>query len=199
VAATQSAPPAGAVPAADRFTPAADRFKEVTLPTGTRLNLTLENAVSSDNSKPEDPVRAKLSRAIVVDGGTVVPEGAEVTGTVLAVRQPGKVKGRASVTFRFDHLRTAGSTHDLRTARISRAARATKAEDAKKIGIGAGAGAVVGAIAGGKKGAAIGTAVGGGAGTGVVLATKGEEVRLGPGAVVTTTLEAPLRIRVPLK
>jgi hypothetical protein len=30
----------------------------------------------------------------------------------------------------------------------------------------------------------------------VVLATKGKEVRLGPGAAVTTRLEAPLTVRV---
>jgi len=192
VAATQPAPPAAAVPTADRF-------KEVTIPAGTRLSLTLENAISSDNSKPEDPVRAKLSHAIVVDGMTVVPEGAEVTGTVLDARRSAKVKGRGSVSLRFTQLRSAGKAHDIRTARISRVARATKGEDATKIGIGAGAGAVIGAVAGGKKGAAIGTAVGGGAGTGVVLATRGEEVRLGPGAAITTTLEAPVTILVSLK
>ena len=36
-----------------------------------------------------------------------------------------------------------------------------------------------------------GAAVGGGAGTGVVLATKGKEIRLAPEADVTTTLTAP--------
>jgi hypothetical protein len=196
-AATQPASPAAAIPAV--AIPAADRFKEVTIPAGTRLSLTLENALSSDNSKPEDPVRARLSQAIVVDGTTIVPAGAEVSGTVLEARQSGKVKGRASLAFRFNQLRSAGRTHDIRTARISRAARATKGNDAKKIGIGAGAGAVIGAIAGGKKGAAIGTAVGGGAGTGAVLATSGQEVQLGPGAAITTTLEAPVKILVPLR
>ena len=33
-------------------------------------------------------------------------------------------------------------------------------------------------------------------GTGVVLATKGQEMRLTPGADVTTTLTAPLMVRV---
>ena len=75
-------------------------------------------------------------------------------------------------------------------------APATKGEDATKIGIGAGAGAVIGGIVGGKDGAAKGAVIGGGAGTGVVLATKGEEIRLGPGADVTTRLTAPLTVRV---
>ena len=84
----------------------------------------------------------------------------------------------------------------MSTDQISRQAPATKGEDATKIGIGAGAGAAIGAILGGKKGAAEGAAVGGGAGTGVVLATKGKEVRLGSGADVTTQLTAPLRVPV---
>jgi hypothetical protein len=55
---------------------------------------------------------------------------------------------------------------------------------------------VLGAVLGGGGGAAKGAAIGGAAGTGVVLATRGKEVRLGPGANVTTKLEAPLTVRV---
>ena len=64
-----------------------------------------------------------------------------------------------------------------------------------KIGIGAGAGAAIGAILGGGDGAAKGAAIGGAGGTGVVLATRGDEVRRGPGADVTTRLTAPLTVR----
>jgi hypothetical protein len=41
-----------------------------------------------------------------------------------------------------------------------------------------------------------GAAIGGAGGTGVVLATRGEEVRLRPGATVTTRLTAPLNVRI---
>ena len=58
---------------------------------------------------------------------------------------------------------------------IAHEAEATKGEDAKKIGIGAGIGAAVGAIVGGGDGAAKGAAIGGAGGTGVVLATKGRK------------------------
>jgi hypothetical protein len=54
----------------------------------------------------------------------------------------------------------------------------------------------VGAIAGGKKGAAIGTAVGAGGGTAVVLSTRGEDVTLAPGTVVTTRLTESVTISV---
>ena len=146
----------------------------------------------------EDPVRATLESPVTVAGVTAIPSDADVTGTVTSVQRSGKVKGRASVAFRFDRLSAWDEAYDVQSARVSRQARATKQKDATKIGIGAGAGALVGAIAGGGKGAAIGTAVGGGAGTGVVLATRGEEVRLPAGTVVTTKLAAPLTVRVPV-
>ena len=172
------------------------QFNEVTIPSGTTMAVKLANSVASDTSKVEDAVRGTLAKALVVSGTTVVPAGSEVDGTVLEASQSGRVKGRASLAIRFDRLRVGSESHTIRTARIAREAEPTKGDDAKKVGIGAGAGAVVGAIAGGKKGALIGTAVGAGAGTGVVLATRGEEVRLAAGTTVTTTLQEPVTILV---
>ena len=179
--------------------PPKPKFHEATIPSGTSMSLTLVTAVASDSSKVEDTVKAKVSKPVVIDGVTVVPEGAEVQGSVLEANESGRVKGRASVAFRFSTLRVWNDTYDIRTSRIAREAKATKGDDAKKVGIGAGAGALVGALAGGKKGAAVGGAIGAGAGTGVVLATKGDEVRLGPGASVTATMQEPVKIRVPVE
>jgi len=206
-AAATTQPGRSPAPAATRSTPTPSapaeppkpKFHEMTIPSGTTLSLTLETAVASDTSKAEDAVRAKLAKPIVIDGTTVAPEGAEVVGSVLETNQAGRVKGRASVAFRFDRLTAWNETYDIRTARIAREAEATKGEDAKKVGIGAGVGGVIGAIAGGKKGAAIGGAVGAGAGTGVVLATRGDEVRLAPGTTVSTKVEQPVTIFVPIE
>lgn len=175
------------------------QFKEVTIPSGTTIAVKLANSVASDTSKVEDAVRGTLAKALLVGGTTVAPAGSEVGGIVLEASQSGHVKGRASLAIRFDHLRIGSESHTIRTAPIAREAEPTKGDDAKKVGIGAGAGAVVGAIAGGKKGALIGTAVGAGAGTGVVLATRGEEVRLAAGTTVTTTLQQPVTILVALQ
>ena len=121
-----------------------------------------------------------------------------MSGNVTEANPAGKVKGRASIALRFNRVIVASTPYTISTARIFREAEATKGEDAKKVGIGAGAGAVIGAIAGGKKGAAIGTAVGAGAGGGVVLATKGKEVGLGAGTTVKTTIQAPVKINAPM-
>ena len=126
----------------------------------------------------------------------MLPAGTRLTGVVTSVDDSGRVKGRAGIAFNFTSLRTGDARYDLQAAPLSRLAPATKSEDATTIGIGAGAGAVIGGLLGGKDGAAKGAAVGGGAGTGVVLATKGREVRLAPGADVTTQLTASLTVRV---
>ena len=177
--------------------PPAPTFKEITIPSGAPLSLRLSSSIASDTSRVDERVRAVVSKPVLVDGVVALPEGAEVVGAVVEANESGRVKGRASVAVRFNEVSAWHTSHEIETDRISRQAAATKKKDATKIGIGAGAGALVGAIAGGKKGAAIGSAVGGGAGTGVVLATRGDEVRLGPGAILQTRLRAPLTVRVP--
>ena len=176
--------------------PPAPQYREVTLPEGTTLPLRLRSAVASDTSKVEEPVRAELREAVVVNGATVLPSGTELTGVVTEVERSGRVKGRARIAYRFDSLTHDGERYDVAAAPLAHEAEATKGEDATKIAIGAGAGAAIGAILGGGDGAAKGAAIGGAAGTGTVLATRGEEVRLGPGAAVTTRLTAPLTVRV---
>lgn len=172
-------------------------LREVTIPAGTTLRLRLQSAVASDSSKVEDTVRAELRQAVSIGGNAVLPTGTEVVGTVTDVQRSGRVKGRARIAYRFNSLRAAGERYDIKTTPLSHQAAATKGNDAKKIGVGAGAGAVVGALLGGGSGAAKGAAIGGAGGTGVVLATRGKEVHVGPGAEVTTKLTGPLTVRVP--
>jgi hypothetical protein len=176
--------------------PRRPRLVDVTIPAGTRLPLSLTGAVASDTSRAEDAVAATLTRAVTIDGREVLPAGTPLTGIVTRADDSNRVKGRANVTLAFTSLRVGDRQYDVSSAPSSHTASATKGEDATKIGIGAGAGALIGGLLGGKDGAAKGAVVGGGAGTGVVLATKGKEVRLGPGADVTTSLTAPLTVRV---
>jgi hypothetical protein len=171
-------------------------YREVTIPAGTTLRLDLASAIASDTSKVEDAVRAKIREAVVVDGQTVVPLGTSLAGVVTDVADSGRVKGRARIAYRFDSMTVGDERYDIATSSTSHVAPATKGEDAKKIGIGAGAGAALGAVLGGGSGALKGAAIGGAAGTGVVVATKGKEVRLGPGTNVTTKLTAPLTVRI---
>jgi hypothetical protein len=175
----------------------APAVREITVPAGTTLNLQLGSTISSKTNGVEDPVNATLRQPLVLDGVTVVPAGAAVSGYVTESSRAGRVKGRARVGVRFNALHVGDERYTIRTAAITKEAAGTKKEDAAKIGIGGGAGAITGAIVGGKKGAAIGTAVGAGGGTAVVLSTRGDEVSLPRGATVTARLAEPVKIRVP--
>ena len=192
-----AAPEAAAQPPAARpVAPAQPVYVEMTIPSGTTLPLTLTSAVASDTSAVEDAVTAELTQAIMIDGRDVLPAGAQLAGVVTEVDGSGRVTGRALVGFRFTSLRAVDEQYEVEAAPWSQLAPATRGEDATKIGIGAGAGAIIGGLLGGADGAAKGAAVGGGAGAGVVLATRGEEVRLEPGTDVSTELTAPLTVRI---
>jgi hypothetical protein len=169
-------------------------IREVTLPSGTLLPLTLDSYVASDTSRIESPVHAHLRRAVYVDGVQVLPAGTRISGFVSDAQRSARVKGRGLVAFRFTSMSVDGDSYRVATSRVVRQAPGTKRNDGLKIGVPAGAGAVIGAIADGKKGAAIGSAVGGAAGTGVVLSTRGKDVRLGRGAPVAVRLLRPVRV-----
>jgi hypothetical protein len=187
---------ANSAPAA--ATAAAPAWRDVTLPAGTTMSVVLDTGVGSDTSRVEQPVQAHLSRPIVIRGETVVAQGSAVSGVVTNATRSGKVKGLAHVAVRFDTLTPRGvdERYRIRTSAVGRTAPATKKKDAVEIGAPAAGGAIIGAIVGGKKGAAIGTAAGGGAGTAVVLSTRGKEVHLPKGSVVTVRLTQPLTVRV---
>jgi len=189
---------APARPAAAAPAPAVDSFREVTIPEGTVLTVVLESSHASDTAQVEDRVNGRLAAPVVVGGVEALAEGADVTGRVIDAKPSGRVKGRASLTLRFTEIEARdGETTGMRTASVSRLAPSEKKKDAVTIGGSAAGGAIAGAIVGGKKGAAVGAIVGGAGGTGVVLATKGDEVGLSAGQTVKVRLTAPLTVRVP--
>ena len=178
---------------APRPTPA---VRIVTIPVGTALPLELTTAVSSATAQVEMPVSAKLRRAVVVDGETVLPAGAVVNGEVSEVDRAGRVKGRSRLALRFTSVVVDGRRESLRTNPVSFEGEATKSEDATKIGAGAGIGAAIGGLLGGGSGAAKGAVIGGAAGTGAVVATRGKEIELAAGADLNPTLASPVEVEV---
>jgi len=178
--------------------PAAAAWREITLPAGTQLAVTLDTPVGSDTSRVEQPIAAHLTRPLHLKGQTVLAAGTRLGGVVTDATRSAKVKGRAHLAMRFTSLTPQGGDerYTISTAPVARTSEGTKEKDALKIGAPAAGGAIIGALVGGKKGALVGTAVGGGAGTAAVLSTRGKEVHLGKGAALTLRLAAPVTIRV---
>jgi hypothetical protein len=167
--------------------------REVTLPPGTVLPVTLDTTIGSDISRPEQPVQGHLRRAVFSHGVEVLPAGAAVSGYVTSARRPGRVKGRGYIAVRFTDVNVPGEGHErIRTSAIGREAPATKGKDAVEILAPAAGGAVIGRLVGGKTGARDGALIGGAAGTAYVLATPGKDVRIGRGAPLSVRLTSPL-------
>jgi len=124
----------------------------------------------------------------VVNGKTVLPQGAHVVGRVVDAKESGRVKGRASLSLALTSIVRNGKPVPVETQTYVGVAKSTKKRDAGVIGGAAGVGAVIGAIAGGGKGAATGAAIGGAGGSGAVLATRGEDVHYPPETRLTFVL-----------
>jgi hypothetical protein len=178
--------------------PPAAKFRELTVPEGTKLAIELITPVNSDSSRVEDQVEATLESPVVVDGVEVLPAGSRVNGVVSSVVPAGKVKGRASIALKFTDLLAREDSYPIQ-ARFGVTAPSTTKDDAMKIGIPAAGGAIIGAIIGGGKGAAVGAAVGGGGGTAAVLMTPGKEISLGRGTTIAVTLDRPIDVKVPVR
>lgn len=159
--------------------------QEIVIPNGTLLVLLLTTPVGSDTSIVEDAVSAELRQSVEIDGRVVLPAGTKVTGSVTGVDGAGRVTGRATIGFRFTSIQAGGEQYDLLTAPISQMVPAAGNEDMATIGIDTDTGALIGGLLSGVDG-------------GVVLATRGEEVRLESGAEVVTELTSSLTVRVPV-
>ena len=195
--ARQSAPAPSVEPASPAAATAAAEDREITIPAGTILHVTLDTPVGSDISRIDQPVKGALRSAVVVRGVEVLPAGTSVLGHVTAARRPGRVKGRGYVAMRFTNVDTPGEgTTKIATAAVGHLAPATKEKDALKIIAPAAGGAVLGRVVGGKGGARKGAVVGGAAGTGYVLSTRGKDARLERGARLAVRLTAPVTLTV---
>jgi hypothetical protein len=161
---------------------------KVIIPAGTALHVTLNEGVSASKSEPGTEFSATLSDPIVVNGKTVLPQGAHVVGRVVDAKESGRVKGRAELRLALTSVARNGKSVPVETQTYVGVAKSTKKRDAGVIGGAAGVGAVIGAIAGGGKGAATGAAIGGAGGTGAVLATRGADVHYPPETRLTFVL-----------
>ena len=63
----------------------------------------------------KQPVRGTLASPVVIDGTTVIPSGATLSGHVTHVDDSDKVKGRAELSFRFTRLTAGPVSYDIDT------------------------------------------------------------------------------------
>ncbi len=172
-----------------------------TVPTGTVLTGTLENAISTKVSQNNDRFTMTVESPSAYNG-------AVIEGYVSDLERSGRVTGSSTFTLNFETIRMRnGRTFDFagvlqsvtdRDGRIVKIGDEGNAkgdsqtkESIKRGGIGAGVGAILGAIIGGGKGAIIGATIGGGAGAGSVIAQGKDDLELDQGATISVESTSP--------
>jgi len=178
----------------DPAQPAMKAIAPVEIEAGTAVHVRLSQALSSTNASAGQTWEGTLSAPIRVNGEIAVPEGASVSGTVVAADSAGHFKGQSRLVLQASHLAYGGASYDLASKNVTRLAAARGKRSAETIGGGAAVGALIGALAGHGKGAAIGAISGAGAGTAAQEFTKPAEVNLPAETVVTFTLSEPLQV-----
>jgi len=181
---------------------------------GAQARLSLQTQLSSKLSEVGDEVRATLYEPVRdADGRVAIPRGTEFVGRVTQVQPARRPQKQATLTVVFDTMRL---SHGAEKVSVVVTAIDDFANDEKlkskdgegKVGGGHSGGrtarnAGTGATLGGVGGLIIGAAGGGlggvaaGAGAGVVggvLMTKGNDIKLQPGAILRIRFERPVNL-----
>ena len=172
------------------------RFDVYELPANAVIGIQLDESISSETARVEDPVRARVTRAVVVDGVTVIPTGTRLNGSVTLVERGGKIRDRARIGIRFSSVTVNGVRIPLHTDAIYREGDAPGGEATAKIGASAVVGSILGGVFGGKKGAAIGGAAGAAGGTAMVVTGDRNAAALVANTALTVRLTEPAEFRI---
>jgi hypothetical protein len=173
-----------------------NRAEPMVIPESTAIHVTLDQALASNQSRPGDHFEATVSEPIIIDGKTVIPQGASAEGLVVDARPSGRLMGRAHLQLALESVDVGGRNYGVRTSSKWKSGGDHKKRNWAWIGGGAGGGALIGALAGGGKGALIGGPIGAGAGTAVAFLTGKKDIHLRPETQLTFKLSGPVTIPV---
>ena len=186
--------PASTAPVANTTPAPPPAPKQVTIDPGTVLSIRMIDSVNSGRNHAGDMFHATLDSPIMVGEQVVIPEGADVTGRVVEVKDAGHFAGQPELALELTNLSMNGNKYTIKTDQYRQQGKSRGASTAKTVGTGAGIGAIIGAIAGGGKGAAIGAAAGAGMGGGVQATRKPEEVHIATEALLSFQLQNPITV-----
>lgn len=173
-----------------------------TLPTGTMMDLTLDQQLGTQTSHTGDMFSATVVNAVIAQNGrTTIPAGAKVWGHVSGVTPSRNATQTAALVLDFDSLAFNGRSYpfqaNITATNLQKQGGSTTTETLKNATIGAAAGAVLGAVLSGadKDKILLGAGLGAVAGTAISLGKGGENGVLPAGSrlSVQTTQSVALR------
>ena len=189
---------------------AASTAPELVIPTGTKVPLKLDHAISTKESRDGDAVYAETTFPVVINDRVLIPSGTYVQGRISRIQRAGRIKGRAEVQMHFTTLIYPSGYTVMLPGAVENAPGVDNSnmkgnegtirgdsQTAEKVGTVAGTtatGTVIGAATAGAKGALIGTGIGGAVGSAIALLTRGHDVKIDAG----TTLEMVIQRDIPV-
>ena len=206
-------PPEMSAPLAKDPNTAPPAQKKYTVPSGTKILLSMKSAVNTKTAKVGDGVYLESTFPVTCDGRVVIPTGVYVKGVVDHVVRPGRVKGKAEVSMHFTTIIFPSGTTIEIPGQINSLPGSTgpsvtgdegtvqqsgsKGKDAADIAKASAAGAGLGGIAGisadsPAKSLGYGALGGAVAGTLYTLFTRGEDVSIPQGTPIEMVLRRPL-------
>ena len=205
--------------APDSAAPSVESEKpKLTIPAGTKVPLSLKQAISTKAAKVGDPVYAETAFPFVLNDRIVIPAGTYIQGRITRVERGGRVKGRAQLLIHFTSMIYPNGYTVLLGGSVDNAPGAEKTSmkdsegtiqqdsdagrKAKDVAGAASTGAVIGGIAGGGKGAGIGAGIGGVAGMAIALLSRGSDVRLDAGTSIEMEIQREVTVdasRIPME
>jgi hypothetical protein len=190
-------------------------LNSITIPAGTKIPLSLAQAISTKNAREGDAVYATTAFPFVMNDRIIIPAGSYIQGTISHVERAGHGHGRAEILMHFTSIifpsgytvmlpgsvqNTPGadnkSVKDQEGTIQQDSDTGKKVEDAAKNGVyGTMGGATAGGLAtGGLNGARVGAGVGAAAGVAWALLKRGPDVKLEVGTSIEMEIQRPITI-----
>jgi hypothetical protein len=192
----QAPPPSGTTSATGSTTTTTRGTTTVEIPSGTEVDVRLQNTLSSGTAQVEDRFEGTTLVDLNVDGRTAIPAGSVMRGVVTAVEPATRTNRTARMTVSFDQVTIAGRTYPMRGTVTQAIEGEGIRGEAGRAGAGAAVGGILGAVLGGVKGAVLGAVIGAG---GTIAATEGKEVELPQGSVLRVRIDAPVQVQAPAR
>jgi len=169
----------------------------IVVPAGTILTVRVGQTLSSKTSQTGQTFLATLAQQVNVQGTAAIPVGSTISGTVVAAKEKGKVKGEGQLALALRSITVLGQTFNIQTDVLENTVKGKGSRTAKTTGGGAAGGALIGGIAGGGRGAAVGALVGAGAGLAGGAATGNQQIEIPVESALSFRLSAPLTLPPP--
>jgi hypothetical protein len=171
------------------------RVASLTIPSGTTIDVTLNNSISSKTANVGDSWTGSVQNSSAVDGRNAIPAGSVVSGTVTGAK-PAKRGDRAMLDLGLSSITVGAHRYTVHGGTEAIIAGSTRARNLGAIAGSAAGGALIGGAVSGKgKGALIGGLIGAGVATGIVASSDGYQVVLKPGTALTFTTSEVVAVK----